>query len=325
MAFRASSPSPTSAQHLPFEANNLIATLHPTAEDDIPAPSPHSAVRQPSLSTLPARLPSTDLRGPDLELALALTEICDSSSWGSAMSLLTRDSATEPFQQPSMVESHDCAPPSRAHAAVNLDQSAPMTSAANACASDRRAAKSAVVKTKSAASKKTRRKTAEQMIRIPDSQLTSLEVPELIRLATAAGLPDEKINALKIRRRKLKNRSSARGSAQRRRTEHSIMRDALERSQRECQQWKNQYLRLSSANTEVLSRESALQQQLEKTERLLHATVSRASHLEALLSQRAAQAQEVANTQRGTLLMNKVPVVIDVSLGDVDGGEVTPP
>lgn len=55
--------------------------------------------------------------------------------------------------------------------------------------------------------------------KISDNDLMCLSVPELIRIATASGIPRGKIQAMKARRRRIKNRKSARNSAKKRRDE----------------------------------------------------------------------------------------------------------
>eukprot|EP00041_Stephanoeca_diplocostata_P040473 m.1639599 g.1639599 ORF g.1639599 m.1639599 type:complete len:403 (-) comp36777_c0_seq1:339-1547(-) len=64
-----------------------------------------------------------------------------------------------------------------------------------------------------------RRKKAEYLNHISDEDLAGLEIPQLMRLGKIANFSEDRMKDLKVRRRKLRNRCSARGSAQKRRTE----------------------------------------------------------------------------------------------------------
>lgn len=84
-----------------------------------------------------------------------------------------------------------------------------------------------------------------------DEYLSSLEVSELIRLGTKAGISDNSISALKVRRRKLRNRFSARESAQKRRSVFATYLDSRDRLLSEYQQLKTSNATLSHEHAEL--------------------------------------------------------------------------
>lgn len=90
-----------------------------------------------------------------------------------------------------------------------------------------------------------RRKKAEFLNNITDDELTALEIPQLIRFGKMAGFAEDRIKELKIRRRKLKNRCSARGSAQKRRTEFRSVVSSH-------QELEDEYVRLQQEHTALL-------------------------------------------------------------------------
>lgn len=96
--------------------------------------------------------------------------------------------------------------------------------------------------------------------RIPDGDIVKLTVPELIRLGTDAELSDGKIKSLKILRRKLKNRSSARGSASKRRSEFHCMSASHESLSATSEVLKKINLSLTTLHTQVVATERATQE-----------------------------------------------------------------
>eukprot|EP00041_Stephanoeca_diplocostata_P014706 m.276612 g.276612 ORF g.276612 m.276612 type:complete len:281 (-) comp19769_c0_seq1:183-1025(-) len=83
-----------------------------------------------------------------------------------------------------------------------------------------------------------------QRINLTDTDLVSLSVRDLVHVAATSGLPNSKIVDLKMYRRKLKNRHSARGSAQRRRLQFEAMVESNRRLRKECSELRacNDYL-----------------------------------------------------------------------------------
>lgn len=86
---------------------------------------------------------------------------------------------------------------------------------------------------------------------LQDVELISMAVCDLVQLGTSAGLSNEKIAALKARRRKLKNRFSARGSAQRRRCHYTTLIESHHQLMQECKVLRTCIDELRQANAEL--------------------------------------------------------------------------
>eukprot|EP00041_Stephanoeca_diplocostata_P041323 m.1643228 g.1643228 ORF g.1643228 m.1643228 type:complete len:302 (+) comp57319_c0_seq1:267-1172(+) len=88
---------------------------------------------------------------------------------------------------------------------------------------------------------------------ITDSELADLTMPELIQIAEVTRAPQDMVQDLKVRRRKLKNRSSARGSAQKRRHQFRVLAAANKKLESEYRHLKRQSEELLETHDQMVA------------------------------------------------------------------------
>eukprot|EP00041_Stephanoeca_diplocostata_P040259 m.1638961 g.1638961 ORF g.1638961 m.1638961 type:complete len:338 (-) comp32143_c0_seq1:353-1366(-) len=119
-----------------------------------------------------------------------------------------------------------------------------------------------------------RRRQKTTLLAISDDELARMSMPELLRYGRKEGASDGSIQELKLRRRKLKNRCSARGSAQKRR---------------------KQFRSLTAANTRLETEYKLLQK---RSKDLLHTYDEWVSEARILRCQATSEAAKVRNLSR---------------------------
>lgn len=128
---------------------------------------------------------------------------------------------------------------------------------------------------------------------LSDMELAELSMPEFLQLAEATGTSNEVIQEMKIRRRKLKNRHSARGSAQKRRGQFRTLAAANKKLELEYKRLKRQSAELVQAHDQMVAHARLAQARATIETKEVHSLTRMVDHLRSTLgSQEGALEQQ---------------------------------